>query len=145
MVLASLSRTTRACALLLGTLPLLLGCNGDSAEPNINEAFIGNWFATSFIVDGNELVDPTSSFNLSFGFFSDGSYQLIVGGDDNLLFCETDPSCVDAGDFTFQGTVITLDPGTVYELTLLYSVSGDSLTVSGNLGGTPFAGVLERI
>ena len=129
-------------------LPLMMlfaaACNGDSTDPNIDEAFIGNWVATSFIVDGVEWIDVGSAFNISFGFYSDGSYQLIVGGDELGVFCETQTACNDDGDFSFSGNVITLDPGTVFELDLQYSVSGDTLTVSGNLDGQAFSAVFQR-
>ncbi|HSH76200.1 MAG TPA: hypothetical protein VLA09_10995 [Longimicrobiales bacterium] len=139
------SRMARSAHIVLASLLFLSGCDGDSTDPNVEEAFIGNWIATSFVVDGVELIDIGSAFNVSFGFFADGSYQLIVGGDEGFLFCDAVPSCVDDGDFTFSGNVITLDPGTVFELSLQYSVTGDTLAVSGNLNGSQFTAVFERI
>ena len=137
---------SRSCTgrIVLPMLLFALACGSDPADPDIDEAFVGNWFATSFVIDGEELVTPAGGLSVSFGFFSDGSYQFIVGGDENFYFCNVTPSCVDDGDFSFTGSVITLDPGTVDELGLQYSVSADTLTVSGNLDGVPFSAVFER-
>jgi len=121
-----------------------LACGSDPADPNIDEAFIGNWVASSFVVDGEEFVMPGGGLNVSFGFFADGSYQLIVGGDDDQFICDVTSSCVDDGDFTYTGNVITLDPGTVDELGLQYSASANTLTISGNLDGVPFSAVFDR-
>jgi len=140
------SRFSRARTLRIA-LPVLLiawACGGDPAEPNINEAFVGNWVATSFIVDGEELITPGGGLSVSFGFFSDGSYQFIVGGDVNNYFCDPATSCVDDGDYSFAGNVITLDPGTVDQLGLQYSASASTLNVSGNLDGLPFSAVFAR-
>jgi hypothetical protein len=145
MITQRASPRRRTVGIFLSLLVFALACGGDSTEPNIDQAFVGNWVSTSFIVDGVELMAPGSAFYVSFGFFSDGSYQSIVGGDDDLFLCDAVPSCVDDGDFSFTGSVITLDPGTVDAFDLQYSVSGDTLTVSGNIDGVPFSAVFERI
>jgi len=124
----------------------LVACNGNGTEPDIDEAFVGDWFVTSFVVDGVDLVTaPGSTLNVSFGFYSDGSYQLIVGGDTSGLLCDLAQSCNEQGDFSFSGNVITLDPGTADALDLQFTVSGDTLTISGTLDGTPFTASFERI
>lgn len=122
------------------------GCNGEGTEPDINEAFVGDWFVSSFVVDGVDLVsEPGSNLSVSFGFYSDGSYQLIVGGDTSGLLCDLALSCQEQGDFSFSGNAITLDPGTADALTLQYSVVGDVLTLSGTLDGTAFTATFARI
>lgn len=130
----------------LALLVVVAACGSDPEGPDIDidEAFVGNWNSTSFMVDGVDLMGAGSSFFVSFGFFSDGSYQLIVGGDDNFVICDIASSCNEDGDFSFTGTVLTIDPGTVDQLALQYSVSGDTLTLSGNLDGTPFTATFVR-
>lgn len=134
-----------AVLLLLPVLLLGAECNGDSTDVEITADFVGNWNATSFVIDGEELIVPGGQFYLSVGFFGDGSYQLIAGGDDMSIVCDGVTSCVDSGDFSFGGTVITLDPGTVDESTFTYSIDGDTLTLSGDTAFGPFTAVFERI
>jgi hypothetical protein len=125
---------------------LAMACATDPDEdPVINAPFLGSWDATSFVVAGEELVVPGAFFFVNFGFFSDGSYGFSVGGDDDGVICDVPPSCFDEGDFSHTSTVITLDPGTADELKLSYTVSGNTLNVSGTLNGTAFAGIFEKI
>lgn len=137
----------RRSTLLFGLLLVgAVACGGDSStEPSIDEEFIGNWISTSFTVDGQELMTEGSSFYISLGLFSDGSYQLIVGGDESGVFCDGEPSCTTMGDYTFSGSTLTVDPGTPDAVVLQYAVSGDTLTVSGSIDGTPFSAELERL
>lgn len=146
-MLPSMEHSPRRTSIGLGlVLALAIACGGDSStQPDIDEAFIGNWDATSFVVDGVELITPQVTFNMSLGLFSDGSYQLIVGGDETGLFCDGTASCNIPGDYSFTGSVLTFDPGTVDELSFSYSVSGDILTVSGTVEGFPFSATFERI
>ncbi len=125
-------------------LSLFASACEDPADPEITAAFIGNWIATSFIVDGTELMGQASEFSASFGFFSDGSYQMLVGGDTGGLLCPSAPSCAEDGDFSHTGSSITLDPGTPDQMSFQWSVSGNELTVSGTLEGSPFTAVFER-
>lgn len=139
-------RSGRRASLVFGLVStLVLACGGDSSTgPAIDEAFIGTWDATSFVVAGTELITPESSFFVSLGLYSDGSYELIVTGHQSGLFCEGPASCNIDGDYTFTGDALTFDPGTEDELNATYSVSGDLLTVSGTIDGIPFSATLER-
>lgn len=133
----------RAAQFILPVVIAAFGCS-DPVDTDIQEAFLGDWISTSFVVDGLELMTPPSDFYLSWGFYSDGSYQLIAGVDDIGFICDLGTSCRDDGDFTFTGNVITLDPGTADEFGFQYSVSGNTLTVSGSVDGTPFSATFER-
>ena len=144
MITQLLSFKGRAARIALPLFVFALACGDDPADLNIDEAFIGNWNSTSFVVDGEELMTPGSSFFVSFGFFSDGSYQVLTSGDEDRFLCDVAPSCADNGDFAFAGNVITLDPGTVDELALQYSVTVNTLTVSGNFDGAPFTATFVR-
>lgn len=135
----------RAWTVVLFAAIAAAGCSEEGTEPDINEAFIGDWFVSSFVVDGVDLVtEPGSNLSVSFGFYSDGSYQLIVGGDISGLLCDSGQSCQEQGDFSFSGNVITIDPGTADALNLQYSVAGDVLTLSGTLDGTAFTATFAR-
>lgn len=144
MIRQLLSFKGRAVRIALPLFVFALACGDDPADVNIDEAFIGNWNSTNFVVDGEELITATSSFFVSFGFFSDGSYQVLTSGDENLFLCDVTPSCVNDGDFAFTGSVITLDPGTVDEFALQYSVTVNTLSVSGNFDGVPFSATFVR-
>jgi hypothetical protein len=121
------------------------GCGGDDGtDVNITADFVGNWMSTSFVLDGEELMTAGSDFYVSVGFFSDGSYQLIVGGDEGGVICVGTTSCIDSGDFSYTGTFITLEPGTEDELAFQYSVSGDVLTIEGDSSLGPYTAVFEK-
>lgn len=137
----------RRAALLFAVL-LAVGCKSNGGtDVDISADFVGNWRVTSFVLDGEELITPTSSFYVSIGFFTDGSYQLIAGGDDDGVICVGSTSCVDAGDFTYTGTYIALEPGTPDEIVFNYSISGsgDTLTISGDSPLGEYTAVFERI
>lgn len=126
-------------------VPLAMACATEPEEdPVIDAPFLGNWDASSFVVNGEEFIVPGQSFVI-FGFFSDGSYGFSVGGDDDGDICDVPPTCLDDGDFDYTSTVIILDPGTADELRLSYTVSGNTLTVSGTLNGTAFSATFEKI
>ena len=132
-------------AAILPLFLLVVACGGNGADPEIDEPFVGNWVASSFLIAGVEHVTPAGDFNVSIGLFEDGSYQLIVNGDPTGLLCDLVPSCVESGDFSHSGSVLTLDPGTADELRLQYSVSGNELSVAGVLDGTPISATFDRI
>jgi hypothetical protein len=134
----------RRTAFLLAVL-LAAGCSSDGGtDVDINADFIGNWITTSFVLEGVELMTPPSSFYVSVGFFSDGSYQLIAGGDDDGVICVGSTSCVESGDFSYTGTVIRLDPGTADEFSFTYSVTGNTLTISGDSDLGEYTAVFEK-
>lgn len=135
-----------AARLTIPVMALAMACGTvDPEELDIDAPFIGSWDATSFIVAGEELVTAGGLFFVNFGFFSDGSYGFSVVGDGDGVLCDIPPACNDDGDFSYTSTVIVLDPGTTDELELSYTVSGNTLGVSGILNGTAFAGTFERI
>jgi hypothetical protein len=131
--------------------PLLLfwvvtpGCDS-STDPDIDEAFIGDWSAESFVIDGVEMIvpGPGAVFNFSVGLYDDASYQLIVSGDPTGFFCGGPPGCNASGDYDYTGSTLIFDPGTADEVRVQYAVVGNEMTVSGSAEGTPFTGVLRK-
>ena len=142
-----LTRPTRPCMRALAPALLLwllaLGCES-STDPVVDEPFIGNWTVESFVFDGVEQVLPAGGFNLSIGLFDDGSYQLIVSGDDTGFFCGGLAGCNASGDYDYTGSTLIFDPGTADEVRVGYVVVGDEMTLSGTAEGAPFTGVLRR-
>jgi hypothetical protein len=135
----------RAARFSLALLVTLVACGEDGTDIQLDEDFVGNWGLTSFVLDGVELVTPESDFYVSLGLFEDSSYQLIVGGDVTHVICLDTTSCVESGDFSYTGTIFTLDPGEASQILLEYSVSGDVLTLSGDSALGEYTAVLERL
>lgn len=129
-------RTRRiAAALAIASMaPLVLACGDDNvADPNLE--LLGTWNATVLLVDGVDLIDE--GMTLSFTFSANGEYSYNVTGD-LLEFCDIVTDCTDGGDFTATSTRFTLDPG-LEPVVLSYSVTGNTLTVTGTVDGSQLA------
>jgi len=129
-------RTRRIAATLAiaSIAPLVAGCGDDSGvDPALD--LVGTWNATVLMVDGVDLIGE--GMTLSFTFSADGEYSYNVTGD-LLDFCDAGPDCTDGGDFTATISRFTLDPG-LEPVVLNYSVTGNTLTVTGTVDGTVLA------
>lgn len=122
--------------------PLTLGC-GEDGPTSVPVPLLGVWDATTFVADGVDLV-ADGTF-ISFSFFDDASYAFAVTNDVNGIVCDVPPNCSDSGDFETTGNTLVLDPGTVDELTMTYSVSGTTLTVSGTIQGVTFSAAFDKV
>jgi Lipocalin-like domain len=115
-------------------------------EANMNgpgsDALLGSWVSTSLMAGGMEL--NTNGLTLTITFESDGTYTTSFANDLDMLFCEGATSCTDGGPYTRTGTQITLDAGTTDESVVGYSISGDTMTVTGDIDGTPIVFVFHR-
>lgn len=136
-----------ALALTLSVAPLLLGCGGDEDNGNGGtgpsaSAFVGTWSATSFIVDGNDVVTTGTSITFT---FTESTYSFTIGNDIGSIFC--DPgilACGDNGDIASTETTITFDPGTSEAETINYAVVGDLLTISATIDGLPVTAAFQK-
>jgi hypothetical protein len=136
---------TRLALLSVLALWVSLSACGGPEEPALGEPFIGTWNATSFMVDGQEYIQPNGDFYFVLQFFTDASYYFGVGGDTDGLFCTApDTMCDDEGDITFTSSTITLDPGTPDAQTLAYSVSGNTMTTSTSIDGSNVAATFQK-
>ena len=125
------TRRMAAAFAIASIAPMVVGCGDDNiVDPDL--ALLGSWNATVLLVDGEDLID--GGMTLSFTFNANGEYSYSVTGD-LLEFCEAVAACSDGGDFTATGTQFTLDPGTLDEVLLSYSVTGSTLTVTGTVDG----------
>ena len=109
----------------------LAACSSDEST-GPNPALIGVWNATSINALGTDLI--ADGMTLVATVNDDGTYALDITGD-LMGACDPGPDCVVTGDYTATATQITFDPGSVDETKLNYSISGNNLTLSGNIGG----------
>ena len=118
------------CAVLAATM----AC-GDDPTGNGN-ALVGTWNVTSLTFPGEPgLGDPVVDDGLVFRitFNANGTYAMAVSNDDpsDPWICEGTTSCTEGGDYSVSGSSITFDEGTSDEATGTFSISGDTLTMTG--------------
>jgi len=113
----------------------------DNAAPS-DPAVVGTWNATSFDAGGTELI--ALGMSLSFTFSNTGAYTITITNDQGGL-CDTVTDCVDTGNYTATATQIILDPGTIDEEILNYSISGTTMTINATIEGTPVVVVLDKV
>lgn len=100
----------------------------------------GNWKVTSYIFDGNEVIDDLQSFIYNFGAYNSTSNEGIVttttvdGTGDTV----TSQSTYTVNDSSNTLTITSEDiiTGDTYEDIVNYDIAGDQLTLEGNLHGT---------
>lgn len=138
------SRKAAALVLALVALPLLPGCGDDGGPANGDtSALVGTWSATSFTIAGlGDILDGTGvSITL---VFTQDTYSLQVSGDDLGTLCGSETSCTESGSYTRSGNRLTFDPGTQDEIDFAFSLSGDTLTLNGNIEGSAVAITVQR-
>ena len=119
----------------------LAACSSDEST-GPDPALIGDWNATSIVALGTDLI--ADGMTLVATVNNDGTYELDITGD-LMGACDPGPDCVVTGDYTATATQITFDPGTVDQTVLNYSISGNNLTLSGNIGGIPVTFAFTRV
>jgi hypothetical protein len=139
-----LPRVSGYAALLvtLAIVPLTFTCAGEEGLGPEADPLIGNWDATTFVVDGSDLIADGAA--IFFSFFDDGGYFFSVNNETSGLLCEGVASCTDEGDFDVVGGTIVFDPGTVDEVSLSFTISGNTLTVSGSIVGFSLSATFVR-
>lgn len=134
--------STAVVALALGWA--VAGCSSDepSTAPGVNPAVVGTWNATSFLAGGTDFI--TQGMGLSFVLSANGTYSFNITNDQGGLCDPGMTDCTDTGNYTASGTQIVLDPGTTDTETLNYSISGTTMTITGNIDGTAITVVLNK-
>ena len=72
-----------------------------------------------------------------------GTYTLVVTAD-LIGSCDPGPNCTQTGAYTSTATTITVDPGTVDEVTLNYTIQGTTLTLTGSIDAIPVTIVFTK-
>ena len=140
-------RNTRWIALLVAMMSIALlpacGDDGDSSTgpSGSGAAILGTWTATSFNAGGQDFVPMGLTVQLT---FATSTYTISISGDSGNLLCDTGSSCTDGGPFAYTATTITFDPGSMEEATLNYTISGNTLTLTGDIDGTALTVIATR-
>ena len=144
-MLALHRRTIPAAVLTLALGWGIAGCSSEEGgtSPGVNPAVVGTWNATSLVVQGSDLI--AQGMSLSLVFNSNGTYSFNITNDQAGLCDPGVADCFDSGSFTATGSQIVLDPGTIDQETLNYSISGTTMTLTATLDLTPITVVLDRI
>ncbi len=149
-MLALHRRTIPAAVLTLALGWGIAGCSSDEGgtSPGVNPAVIGTWNATSFVAQGTDFITQGMGFSIVFN--SNGTYSFNITNDPAGApwepFCDGGaPDCSYTGSFTATGSQIVLNPGTIDQETLNYSISGTTMTFTASIELTPITVVLDRI
>ena len=118
---------------------LVGGCDDDPSGPS--SSLTGTWNATSFVVQGQDLI--ILGMDLALTLTASDTYTLTVANDLTGV-CGTNASCTETGAFTSTATSITLNPGTLDEVTFNYVVQGQTLTFTGSIDGNAATIVFTR-
>lgn len=130
-----------AFALAAALAPMGSACSSDGGN-GPGDALIASWNATSFMVQGTDAI--ADGMSLVMTFESGGTYTLEFTND-QIGACNPGPDCTQTGTLEFTGSHFTLDAGTVDEVTLNYSIQGDTMTITGTIDAIPVTIVLTRV
>lgn len=117
------------------------GSDSDNTRPGVNSAVVGTWNATSFILQGNDLI--AQGMSLSFTFAASGDYTFTVTNDQGGL-CEGAANCSDGGPYDASATQITLDPGTQDVTILNYTIVGNTMSVTATIDRTALTATFTK-
>jgi hypothetical protein len=124
----------------------LSACSDDDnpAGPGGNQdAYVGTWTATSFVVSGMDLVDLGMGLEAT---LTTSSYSLTVT-DDVVGICEGSGSadCTETGTLSGSGSQVTFDPGTTDEAVFDYTIVGSNMTLTGAIDGEPVSITFHKV
>lgn len=129
--------TRRAGTLLLIHLAValtatsLVACSDDDPS-GPGAGLAGTWNATSFVVQGQDLI--VLGMGITLALNSSNTFVLTVTGDLTGV-CGGASSCTENGSYSSTATQITLNPGTEDEVTFNYALLGQTLTLTGSIDG----------
>ena len=117
---------------LLALLALAACSDDDGGTGPAASALHGTWNSTSLVANGMDAANLGMA--MSFTFNSNDTYSFSVTQDE-LDLCGGATDCSDSGTYSATGTTLTFDPGSSDATTLSWSVSGDTLSVTGMVDG----------
>lgn len=146
----------RAFPGLVAGLLTIVSCGGDNNPMSTQDgtALAGNWVATTFSVDGTDLVAQGTSLTLTLTLDSTarlavgtGTWSLVVLNDVNGVLCDGLKSCNPSGVLSVDSdTEMTFDPATADSVTFTYTLSNgnNTLGVDAMLGGQVLTASFNR-
>lgn len=134
---------SRSLVAALVATSFLVACSDDDDGPTGTPNITGTWVATSFVALGTDFV--AAGMDLTLTLRNDGTYTLQI---QNALveLCEDEQAtdCTENGTYTSTATTLTLDEGTADEITINYTLQGNSMTFNFAIDGTPIVVTFTR-
>lgn len=122
-------------------LPLAVACSDNDATGPAPDPLAGTWQATSFEALGIDVIDLGMSMRLT--LTAARTYTMVITND-AIGACDEDSSCTAAGTYSSTSTQLTFDPGLEDEVTFTYLIQGSTMTLTGDIDGTPVTMVLQK-
>lgn len=123
-------------------LPLAVSCSDSDATGPVSDPLAGTWQATSFEVLGTDAIELGMSMRIT--FTAARTYSMVITND-AFGSCDEENSCTATGTYSSTSTHLTFDPGLEDEITFTYSIQGATLTLTGDIDGTPVSIVLQKV
>ena len=124
----------------------LSACSDDDnpAGPGGNQdAYVGTWTATSFVIAGMDLIDLGMGVQAT---LTTSTYSLTVT-DDVVGICDQAGSsdCTESGTLSGSGSQVTFDPGTQDQAVFDYTIVGSNMTFTGEIDGEPVSITFHKV
>jgi len=120
---------------------LAAACSDDDATGPDADTLVGAWNVTSLQAFGVDVIDLGTTMVVT--LTDNDNYSIVITGD-ILEMCATAVGCTQTGSYSATSTQITLDPGLATEIIFDYSLSGTTMTATGNVNGTPINMILRK-
>lgn len=121
--------------------PGLTGCGSDGGN-GPGASLAGAWDVTSFMALGTDVIADGMTFVMTLS--AGGTYTFDVTND-LIGICDPDPDCSDSGPYSQTASTITFDPGDPDEVTLSFTLQGNTATLTGSIDGNAVTITLTRI
>ena len=118
----------------------IAACSDDDDGTDPTSVLVGSWTFTSLSGLGQDFI--ALGMDLELELTSAETYTFTVTND-MVEFCDPGPDCTVTGDYTATASTITLDP-TDEPTTFTWAISGNTMTWTGSIGGTPATAVMTR-
>lgn len=143
MLIAHASRGLRAIALIALLLPIVACGDKDPTGPGA-DPILGTWQATSFIGEGNDVI--AAGMTLRATFAANNTYTFVVTND-MVGVCSEDGgnNCTDSGPVSHTAAAVIIDAGTADATTFNYTITGNTMSWTGSIDGTPVSLAFTRV
>jgi hypothetical protein len=136
--------TLRSMVVSTCMLALLAACNDDDDDPAGpgGDPLVSTWNATSLTATG--IPDPIGlGMTMTMTLSSGGTFTLVFTND-LVGFCDGEANCTQTGTYTSTATTLTIDPSDSDPGTFNYTISGNVLTLTGDIDGSQVTLVFQK-